>query len=525
LLNFSPAFFAISAGTRRPFDVPADRPRRLGSGARFCYRGAVRAAGNKRPAMTAVGAVLAALAMPCGLVGLPAGSPALAQPLAPAAAPAPAAVPPAAAAPAAPRRRLAIVVVPAAGASEPPAALVRAAAALDGEGVSVIGDGVAAARAARAAGAVPAARLAAMTRAIEGGAEGWRAYLQVAVPFAASRLGKARSDAEALLPLPGGLELYADLSLRLGAALLSLGRLDEAEDALALAAALDPQREVSLVEFSPDIVDALGRARSRQVPPATLVITTPGVRGAAIEIDGQLVGRVGGPSVAAPPAAAPLAPAPAVAALDPAAPRGAAPSASLRVSVARGQHVVVARRRGHEDIAQAVRVPAEGAELALYLPEDRVARALSAGLAGMSEDQASSLLEGVVTFADADEILLLAATSRRGAPALLAQRCGASLRCSAVVEIGYVRPGLRAALAAAWAALDRGELRYPPSLPSDSRVLPERTAGGGTRCRLCRSPWLWAGVGAAAVVTSAVLLYTLGQEPPPPVLVVDPGEF
>lgn len=400
-------------------------------------------------------------------------------------------------------QRVAVVTVPAAGAPETAGALLRAAANLGGArgggDVTVLGDGLALARSARGGGAVPAAQLAAMARVIEAGAEGWRAYLQVAVPFAASRLGKARSDAEALLPLPGGLELYADLSLRLGAALLSLGRADEAEDALALALTLDPEREVSLVEFSPDIVEAVERARQRPAALATLQLETPGLAGASIEIDGV-----------------PL-------------PRGALGSGPwYRVTVPRGQHVIVARHRDFEAAAQAVRVPAEGAEVVLRLGEDRIGRALTArsgGVAGMSEEQALSLVEGVLTYADADEVLLLAATSRRGAPALLAQRCGGGLRCTAVVEIGYAQPGLPAAMRQAWATLARGELRYPPSLPSDPRVLPDRTAGGEGKCRLCRSPWLWAGVGAAVAVSSAVLIYALGQERPPPILTVDPGDF
>lgn len=107
----------------------------------------------------------------------------------------------------------------------------------------------------------------------------------------------------------------------------------------------------------------------------------------------------------------------------------------------------------------------------------------------------------------------------------MSQRCGASLRCTAVVEIGYTRPGLAPAMRAAWAALERGELRYPPSLPSDARVLPNRASAGDGKCRLCRSPWLWAGVGATVAISSAVLIYLLGQEQPPPALTVDPGEF
>lgn len=413
-------------------------------------------------------------------------------------------------------QRVAVVAVPAAGAPETPAELVAAAssaiggarsgAATGGEGaqgaagVQVIGDGVALARQARSKGAVPAAQLAAMARVIDAGAEGWRAYLQVAVPFAASRLGKARSDAESLLPLAGGLELYADLSLRLGAALLSLGRTEEAEDALALSVAIDPEREVSLVEFSPDIVEAVERAKKRQVPPASLLIETPGIRGATVEVDGV---RVSGGVTA----------------------QGGEGSSTVRMNVARGQHVVVVRHRGYEDAAQAIRVPAEGAEVVLALSPDRGARALAAPVAGMSEEEATNLLESVLTFAEADDVLLVAASARRGAPALLAQRCGNSLRCTAVVEIGYARPGLPSAMREAWSTLVRGELRYPPSLPSDSRVLPSRTAGGDGKCRLCRSPWLWAGVGVGVAVTSAILIFALGQEDPNPVVIVDPGGF
>lgn len=401
-------------------------------------------------------------------------------------------------------RRVAVVAVPSAGAPETPAELVaaaRAASAARGGGV-VIGDGVSLARAARQGGAVPAAELAALARVIDAGAEGWRAYLQVAVPFAASRLSKARSDAEALLPLPGGLDLYADLSLRLGAVLLSLGRVDEAEDAFALSAALDGEREVSLVEFSPDIVEAVARARARRAPRAELVIAVEGAGGDAptrVEIDGVA-----------------------------AAPASNGRQVVVRAMVPRGQHVIVARRRGYEDAAQAVRVGEGGADVALSLVEDRLARALAdaaVSVAGMGEERALSLVEAVQTYADADEVLLVAASSRRGAPALLAQRCGAGLRCTAVVEIGYARPGVAAAMRAALQALDRGELRYPPSLPSDARVLPDRGGGGDGKCRLCRSPWLWAGVGATVAISSAVLIYVLGQEKPAPVLTVDPGGF
>ena len=88
-------------------------------------------------------------------------------------------------------------------------------------------------------------------------------------------------------------------------------------------------------------------------------------------------------------------------------------------------------------------------------------------------------------------------TTRRGGPTLLVQRCaGAPARCSAVVEIGYGdRAGLAAAARAAWEAARAGELRYPPSVLGDRGGRRD----GKDRCKVCRSPWLWTGVGAAVV--------------------------
>ncbi|MEZ4359091.1 MAG: hypothetical protein R3B48_02850 [Kofleriaceae bacterium] len=395
-------------------------------------------------------------------------------------------------------QRVGVVAIPAPGAPASPAEVTRAGAALAGAKVAWVGDGLARARAARQAGAVPASRLAALQRVLDAGREAWRAYLQVAVPFAASRLGAARTDAEALLPLPGGLEIYADLSLRLGACLLALGRAEEAQDALALASALDPDREVSLVEFSPDVVDAASHARARGGELIELTIVTPGVRGAVLELDGHRVGDA-----------------------RPLPDRGG--SERQRVSVPRGSHVVVARRRGYLDAAQAVRVDAP-LEITLPLGRDEAGAALAAVAAGMSEEQATSLVEGVLVYGDVDEVLLVATSSRRGGATLLAQRCGANLRCTAVVEIAFAARELAPAMRRAWAAVARGELRYPASLPSDGRLAPAPVISDRP-CRVCRSPWLWGGVGVALAVTSAVLVLTLGQDDPPPVLTVDPGDF
>lgn len=394
-----------------------------------------------------------------------------------------------------------LAVIPVAAPGESRAALARACATLASPRLELLGDGVELARAARATGAVPAQRLAELAAVTAAGAEGWRAYLQVAVPYAASRLAKARSDAEALLPLPGGLEVYADLSLRLGAVLLTLERRAEAEDALALALALDPERELGLTEFSPDVIEAAARAAARTAAPVRLTVTTPGVAGARVELDGQSVGQsVGRPTTPT---------------------TSGAPSTVLLVSP--GQHVVVARHPGHEPVAQAIRIT-EATAIELTLAPDRFARALLPATPGLGEDAALALVEAVATYAEADQVLLLASAARRGALAVLAQRCDARARCTAVVEVGYADRGLEPAVRAAWTILERGELRYPPSLPGDSRLTPTTAGGGDGRCKLCRSPWLWAGVGAA-LAASAALLVVLAQDDPTPIVVVDPGTF
>ena len=105
---------------------------------------------------------------------------------------------------------------------------------------------------------------------------------------------------------------------------------------------------------------------------------------------------------------------------------------------------------------------------------------------------------------------------------LLVQRCaGSPARCSAVVDIGYGdRSGLASAARQAWEAARTGELRYPPS------VLAER---GGTKddgsCKLCKSPGLWVGVGAAVVLGTVITYIALSSDKPPPRLTVDGRDF
>jgi len=378
-------------------------------------------------------------------------------------------------------------VIAVVGHRAPPADRAAAAAAMalamTGRAGRIVEDAVGEARAALAAGAVPIETMPRFRRVREQVDEGWRAYTRVAVEVAAQRLAAARTEAEALVALPGGAELYADAALRLGAVLGHLGRKPEAQAVLSLALALDPDRPITLSEFSPDVVEAVGAARAAPVALKQVRITTQPA-GALIRIDGKDVGR-----------------------------------APLDVQVTRAQHLVIARSPLHHATVQGLAIDATTVEI--ELPRDEEGARIAAGAEqGLGDAAADELIAGTLRYADLDEVVLVAATIRRGGPTLLVQRCaGTPARCSAVVDVGYGdRSGIGAAARTAWDAARTADLRYPPT------VLGEHDGQlDDGRCKLCRSPWLWTGVGAvvitAAIVTIAVVS---GSQPPPMVRVSGP---
>jgi len=348
----------------------------------------------------------------------------------------------------------------------------------------VVGDAVGEARAQLAAGAVPAATLARFRRVREMIDDGWRAYLRVQIDHAQSRLAAARSEAEPLVALPGGAELYADAALRLGA-VLQYRRVADAPAVLALAIALDPDRPITLAEFSPDVVEAVDAVRAA---PAAFqrVHVASAPAGAMISIDGKELGR-----------------------------------APLDAQVTRGQHLVVARAPLHRPAVQAL-VIGEPASVELALERDDDAARLAAGAEpGLAGAAAQDLIDAAIRFADLDEVVVAAVTDRRGGAALIAQRCaGAPARCTPVVEIGF---GDRAALAAAareaWQAVQRGAPGAAPAVLAESKQRPPPTG-----CRLCRNPLVWTGVGAV-VIGTVIAIVIANQSRPPPVLDVDGSVF
>jgi hypothetical protein len=365
------------------------------------------------------------------------------------------------------------------------AAATAMALAMTGRSGRIVEDAVAEARAALAAGAVPIETLPRFRRVRDQVDEGWRAYTRVAVEVAAQRLAAARTEAEALVALPGGAELYADAALRLGAVLGYLGRKTEAQAVLSLALALDPERPITLAEFSPDVVEAIDAARGAPVALKQVrIISEPA--GALIRIDGKDVGR-----------------------------------APLDVQVTRAQHLVIARSPLHHSTVQGI--PLDATIVEVELPRDEEAERIAAGAEqGLGDEAANQLIAAALRYADLDEVVLVAATVRRGGPTLLVQRCaGTPARCSAVVDVGYGdRSGLAAAARTAWEAARTGDLRYPPT------VLGERDGrASDDRCKVCRSPWLWTGVGAVVIAATIVTIAVVTGSQPPPVVHVDGGEF
>ncbi len=361
--------------------------------------------------------------------------------------------------------------------------------AMAGRARRIVGDAVGEARAAVAAGALPVDALAKFKRVRELVDEGWRAYLRVAVEVAAQRLTTARTEAEALTALPGGSEVYADAALRLGIVHTHLGRKQEANTVFALALALDPERPITKAEFDPDVVEAIEAVRA--APPVLdklRVTSNPG--GALIRIDGKELGR-----------------------------------APVELELPRGQHVIVGRLPQHQVAVQGVALGESPVQVELMLDPDREVARLASGAslsgAGLDEVAQQELVDATLRYADLDEVIIIAETTRRGGPTLLAQRCaGLPARCSAVVDIGFADGGLAGAARSAWDAVRTGELRYKPS------VLGERAGRSGPkRCEVCRSPWLWGGVGAALVAGAVITVIAASGSKPPPIVGVDPSQF
>jgi hypothetical protein len=392
-----------------------------------------------------------------------------------------------------------------------------------GAGDEVRADAIARARARVASGAVPDTRQAELDRVRALATAGWQAYLAVEPAQAADQLAEARGLAETVLDLPEGTVVYADVCLRLGVVLRQLGRSGEADALMRLAATLDPGRTVSIAAFAPDVVSAYEAARSAEAEavPVRIDVTLEDAGGSGspaqpaqmIDIDGR--------------------------------PAGAAP---LALALPAGLHVITARAPGYRSQARVVTLvagvtPGEHA-VALELWPEPLARAVLRGsdalAVGNAGDGARAAMAGLLVYGEIDAVVLVASAWRRGAPALLGQRCilgaEAALACTGVVEIGYRQPGdADAAGRALWAALAGDGTATPmpgPTLLADARLVqaeprpaPAARADAGPAPRWYRSPWLWIGVGVATAAATATAWALSREGEATPVIIVDPCRF
>jgi hypothetical protein len=362
------------------------------------------------------------------------------------------------------------------------AALVEAMAGRAGR---LVPDAVAEARGALAAGAVPVEQLAGFRRVRAQIDDGWQHYLRAAFDTAASMLANARTEAEPLVALPGGAELYAEAALKLGAVLdRQPERKDESQAVIALALALDPDRPITLAEFSPEVKRTIEAVQALVPPEATLRVAVK--------------------------------PADALVQVDRARARGAG-----EITVPRGQHLVVVRAPGYRTAVRGVAADATSVELELERDGDGT-RLAAGATRDLAEPAAQELVDATLRYADLDEVVLAAETVRRGGPTLLVQRCaGLPARCSAVVDVGFSdRRGLAAAARTAWAAARTGELRYPPTVLG---LRADNTTHSGRCGKTCKRI-VWAGVGAA-VVAGVITLVVTSSTAPPPVVTVDGTSF
>lgn len=365
------------------------------------------------------------------------------------------------------------------------------AAVLRSSGRTPITDAFARARRRVATGAVPRQRLRAFRRAQELLDEGWRAYLAVNRNFAASRLGEARRLAEDVSDLPGGPALLGEISLRLGVVMIDVGQAERAGELFRLAAALDPDREVTTAELPPDVVAAHAAAVAES--PARLPITVTVGDGGPIEIDGVVAGV-----------------------------------SPLRTELSVGQHLIVGRGATARDRGIVFETRLGGASsIDIALDDDAWLDAIAAGLpaleVGRAEEDATNAARALGVYAEVEAVVLVASVWRHGGPALLGQLCnGAEMRCGPVVEVGYgATDQLAAAARELWAGLRRrGTGRgFPPTLLVDQRLVRGESAPGGTTPPIVpgrawwQHPYLWIGAASVAVGVGAAVLLTRDDEP------------
>ncbi len=363
-------------------------------------------------------------------------------------------------------------------------------------------------------GAATVSSAALLARLRQETAQSWRAYLSVSLDTAATGLSTVVRAALPLTVNAAGRDLFVDALLRLG--IVTLQRNDSsaeakqaAQDGMALALRLDPDRTLSLSEFSPDVVALVDAARAAPIETANLRIRS------AVAVHLTLDGR----------------------------PLGALPAHVIRSwPVARGVHVLIVADGVRRPQPRLIEVGRNGALVDLQPEADAVAETLRRDATRYTSGRdADDLLQALAVIGNASEAVLVVATWKRGGPALVAQRClfaaatatqlvpgNGPFFCHPPVEVGWDGSGQRLD-ATVDELLRTVDQAATPTTAAPIAIVTEPSArppSVTTSCQWCRNKWVWAGIGAALVAGAAsVYLLAGSHDPVAPIIVVTPGDF
>ncbi len=363
-------------------------------------------------------------------------------------------------------------------------------------------------------GAATASSNALLARLRQEVTQSWRAYLSVSLDTAATGLSTVVRAALPLTVTVAGRDLFVDALLRLG--IVSSQRSDlsaeakqAAQDGIALALRLDPDRTLSLSEFSPDVVALVDATRAAPIETTELRVRS------AVAIQLTLDGRA----------------------------LGALPAQGTRTwPVARGMHVLIVADGVRRPQPRLLEVGRNGALVDLVPESDAVAETLRRDATRYTTGRdADDLLQALAMIGSASEAVVVVATWKRGGPALQAQRClfpavvaaplvpgTGPFFCYAPTDVGW--DGSTQRLDTAVDELARALFQAAtPTTPATIAIVTEPSARPprvATPCQWCRNKWVWAGVGSALVAGAvAVYLVTRSGDPVAPIIVVTPGDF
>ncbi|MCS6914408.1 MAG: hypothetical protein RMK29_06225 [Myxococcales bacterium] len=323
---------------------------------------------------------------------------------------------------------------------------------------------------------------------------------EVELEQAEAALREAERRCSELLLLPEAPGLLAEVLRWRGVALFELHRRSDALALFRRALALQPTSVLTEADVRPEVASTFRRAAAEQGPPVTL----------------RVVVRMSEPTRASPEATVSIS----IDGVEVPTLQGRA-----EYAVPAGEHVVVARAPGYLPMVQQLEVSPEGGELTVDLRPDPV----EAALQGMRRRPSAQGLAALCDVLSLSEVVLAAVGQDAGQQVIGAQRhrCATGTTGPAVLlradRGAALRPLIDQLLAALWHPAVPPPHGGAPDL-LDRPALATPRPEPPPRVPLYARPWIW--IGAAVVVSAALLGVALRPQPEPTTtLVVDPRLF